>query len=807
MKKLLTFIFALCFGFFAMAQDVIMYDFNDSTQFEDWTVVENPEDTVGGYNWRYDDDMGVVYSIVNLGNTPDFRIVSPEFDVSDFDISASFLFAIGSYSSSRTARASISVYVIIDDMEYPRLQYNLVDSMAWVWYCDTISNMVDLGILDLENNQSFRVAIEFNSVSNSNALVMIDDFKFHMRDDVALLHFVGPEDGGKMEDVVMDTAEYFFAPAPEYDLPDGCVFLFWHVEDMNDNVYLLNEGDSVWVSGDMIWYAQWGYEYTVSYSINDGSDDEPDVEDAIQYLGHTVLDMGYTREHYKFGGYNTAADGSGTSYSIGDSLDLETDINGAVLSTEMWLYAQWIPINVTIHYEANGGQGVMADTAILEESDFDVEDCRFYRTGYGFDHWNTEADDSGTDYEAGETINTSDNITLYAQWTTVPTITISFDLGDAPGSTIDTVFNSGYDFVIPDYQVTYFAHSFAGWKVNGQGEVYHEGDVINYSDDVTLVAVWDDLPMVSISFSADATDAVGTMNNAIYPASDNYTIPACSFTRRGYTFVGWYEQTADTLYHVGDVVLLPEGTYTLSARWNALPTVRIVFDANSSDAIGAMSDMVAYLDSVVSLPECAFQLEGFFFTGWNTKADGTGTNFDDLQQVSFSTDTTLYAQWEEIPIVYHSISFNANGGVGSMNSVEVEDSRVFALPECSFTREGYTFAGWCTDANGNGDTLAVGEEYYVGQDRTFYAVWIAEETEGIANLSMTAMTIGPNPATAMVSVSGVNVNRLTIFSVNGQRLRIVNATSSISLDGLPTGVYMLQVNAAEGTAMRRIVKK
>ncbi|MBQ9546601.1 MAG: InlB B-repeat-containing protein [Bacteroidales bacterium] len=807
MKKIFTFIFVLCLGFVSMAQDVVLYDFNDSTQLDDWEVIVNPSDTVSGFNWHYDEDMGVVYSTIYLGNTPDFRIESPIFDVSEFDISAVYQFALGAYSFDSNTRSSISVYVIIDDMEYPRLQYNLKVSDEWVWVCDTIANLVNYGWLDLENSRTFRVAIEFNTVSNANALVMLDDFKLHKRNDKALLHFVGPEGGGTMDDYIRDTTGYFFMPAPEYEFPENNVFLFWYVIDMDGNDYILYEDDSIWVNGDMIIYAQWGAEYTVSYYENDGSSDTPtDVEDAIQYLGHVVLDMGYTRDHYVFAGYNTEPDGTGLAFAVGDTLDLITNAAGVILSTEMNLYAQWTPIMVTIHYDANGGQGTMADTSVVEDSDFDVEDCRFYRTGYGFDHWNTQANDEGIDYAAGETLNTDEDITLYAQWSPVPTITISFDLGDALDILPDTTVNAGYDFVIPEYTLKYDGYTFVGWKDVDLDRVYYTGDTINYDDDITLTAVWEAVPMATVTFNAGSADAQGVMRSATFPAANQYTIPQCTFTVEGYSFAGWYEQTNDTVYQPGDVVEFEEGDYVLVARWNALPTVTVTFDANGN-ATGVMMPLSVYLDSVFDLPYCDFERSGYTFAGWNTKADGSGVAFTDHQQVSFSTDTTLYAQWEEIPIVYHSISFNANGGVGSMNSVEVEDSRVFALPECSFTREGYTFAGWCTDANGNGDTLAVGEEYYVGQDRTFYAVWIAEETEGIANLSMAAMTIGPNPATAMVNVSGVNVNRLTIFSVNGQRLRTVNATSSISLDGMPTGVYMLQVNAAEGTAMRRIVKK
>ena len=59
---------------------------------------------------------------------------------------------------------------------------------------------------------------------------------------------------------------------------------------------------------------------------------------------------GYSKTGYTFKGWNTKADGSGTSYADEQRVKNLTSINGATIV----LYAQWEPISYTIKYDGNG---------------------------------------------------------------------------------------------------------------------------------------------------------------------------------------------------------------------------------------------------------------------------------------------------------------------------------------------------------------------------------------------------------------------------------------------------------------------
>ena len=98
----------------------------------------------------------------------------------------------------------------------------------------------------------------------------------------------------------------------------------------------------------------------------------------------------------------------------------------------------------------------------------------------------------------------------------------------------------------------------------------------------------------------------------------------------------------------------------------------------------------------------AISATGYVFNKWNTKSDGTGTSYNAGAQVKAAnvepSATTLYAIWYTNPIV----TFNCNGGTGSMNNQTVVYNTNTALTANGCSRSGYTFTKWNTAANGSG---------------------------------------------------------------------------------------------------------
>ena len=144
------------------------------------------------------------------------------------------------------------------------------------------------------------------------------------------------------------------------------------------------------------------------------------------------------------------------------------------------------------------------------------------------------------------------------------------------------------------------------------------------------------------------------------------------------------------------------------------PNHTVTFNANGGT--GSMSPQTTNVPT--ALTANAFTRTGYTFSNWNTLANGTGVTYSNGVVYSFAADLTLYAQWT---VVNHTVTFNANGGTGSM-SPQIANVPT-ALTLNTFTRSGYNFAGWNTAANGSGTAYADGATYSFAADITLYAQW------------------------------------------------------------------------------------
>lgn len=242
----------------------------------------------------------------------------------------------------------------------------------------------------------------------------------------------------------------------------------------------------------------------------------------------------------------------------------------------------------------------------------------------------------------------------------------------------------------------------------------------------------------TVVFDANADDATGGMESQDMVYGEPQDLFANGFSREGYDFAGWTTtpEWTGTLYadggRVQDLSAEDGATVTLYAQWSPWPYF-VHFDPNGAGTVDPDEalDQRFFHDQEQALMPCPFGLEGFHFTGWNTKADGSGEQFADEATVSENlTDedggsVTLYAQWERD---YYTVIFDANGGEGEMGPQRVEIGLAESLDSCSFEREGYVFAGWNTAPDGSGVSYQPGaalEEDLAeaGGQVTLYAQW------------------------------------------------------------------------------------
>ena len=154
--------------------------------------------------------------------------------------------------------------------------------------------------------------------------------------------------------------------------------------------------------------------YTVTYNDNGAtSGTVPGTQTKIAGRPVTVAQNSgsLTKTGYTFNGWNTKADGSGTSYAAGSSFTDDTNVT---------LYAQWKANTYTVTF--SGGTGGSATvTVTYDQTPPSITPPSPPTTGFSFKSYNTEKNGSGIDYYDGNGVGVgtwreSNNTTLYAQW-------------------------------------------------------------------------------------------------------------------------------------------------------------------------------------------------------------------------------------------------------------------------------------------------------------------------------------------------------------------------------------------------------
>ena len=190
---------------------------------------------------------------------------------------------------------------------------------------------------------------------------------------------------------------------------------------------------------------------TVTFDPNEGNGSM-----APQTVGKNIEtalnknDSYITRTGYSFAGWNTQANGGGTSYADGAPVTIAENLT---------LYAQWDPYKYTVSFDANKPAGAPDPAGEMTPQNFtyDVEQQlsrnNFKLTGYQFAGWNTQADGKGTPYLDEQSVKnltakSDGNVTLYGQWNPIDyTITLgSYDNGSVtanPAGTADAPVHYG----------------------------------------------------------------------------------------------------------------------------------------------------------------------------------------------------------------------------------------------------------------------------------------------------------------------------------------------------------------------------
>jgi uncharacterized repeat protein (TIGR02543 family) len=144
----------------------------------------------------------------------------------------------------------------------------------------------------------------------------------------------------------------------------------------------------------------------------------------------------------------------------------------------------------------------------------------------------------------------------------------------------------------------------------------------------------------------------------------------------------------------------------------------ITFKANGGS--GSMDSQTARKDTTVTLNANRFYRNGYTFAGWSTSSLAISADYDDCGRYTIGhSDVTLYAVWNS----GYTITFNANGGSGTMQRQFVNAGSSVTLAENTFTRSGYVFEGWALSSTATTALYMDKALCKPTSNITLYAVW------------------------------------------------------------------------------------
>lgn len=495
----------------------------------------------------------------------------------------------------------------------------------------------------------------------------------------------------------------------------GYRFDGWYTAPNGGNKYDFNTP----LTNNVTVYAHWiGNGYTVRFAGN-GATGGNTPDQAFQYnIGQNLRRNGFTRDGYTFTGWKRADNQQ--AYGDGQWINnLTTQPDGIVT-----MVAQWSANEAHIRYNPNppagktaGGNGTpnwdghTGDTPAIGGNGWTID-------GYTFAGWTTSPDGGGTKYAPGASWTANGTLTLYAQWTPGEA-GLTYDGNGATGGKTDPQ-NGVTDQKVNVRQngFTRDGYTFVRWDTQAdcRGKAVNLGDKWTLQGSSTLYACWAGNVQTLTYHGNGATDGNTAAQSG--KTGDELTTNANGFTRDGYTFVEWNTKADGTGGHYG------KGTNGV-AKWTMLPAgndLYAIWQANPANiryrddwgATGSTPDTTGVTGQNVTIAQNGFTRPGYTFTGW-ARDRRTDPSLQPGGRYTLTPGTTtLWAQWKADPA--HLI-YNINSGSTSQtrrtDGVVDQTLTVIANP---FTRSGYTFTGWNTQADGRGKAYAAGNGFRLVAD-------------------------------------------------------------------------------------------
>lgn len=366
------------------------------------------------------------------------------------------------------------------------------------------------------------------------------------------------------------------------------------------------------------------------------------------------------------------------------------------------------------------------------------------RTFYG---WSANTDANDRDVPVGDTMDRNTlnaNVrteivmparakTVYALWAINPTLSYNVNApagSNAPGTPASQTvpyntaaadksgWAAGDTGKIPGYR-------FDGWYTAPNGGNKYDFNT-PLTGNVTVYAHWVGNGY-TVRFAGNGATGGGTPDQAFqYNIGQN--LHRNGFVRDGYTFTGW--KRADNQQAYGDgqwvtnLTTQPNGIVTLVAQWSA-NEAHIRYNPNppAGKTTGGQgtANWTGHTGDTPTIGQNGWTIDGYTFAGWATSPDGSGARYAPGARWTANGTLTLYAQWTPGQA---SLTYDGNGATGGKTDPQTgKTDEKINVRDNGFTRDGYTFVTWNTQAGCKGKAVDPGDEWTLQGSSTLYACW------------------------------------------------------------------------------------
>lgn len=269
--------------------------------------------------------------------------------------------------------------------------------------------------------------------------------------------------------------------------------------------------------------------------------------------------------------------------------------------------------------------------------------------------------------------------------------TISYNANGGSGAPGSQTKTHGTDLTLSSTKPTRNGYNFSKWTTgkDGSGTSYAPGATYNANTSITLYAQW-------------------------ISACKWTTADACQKANPGYTC---------------------KSTGTDGACWDVDKPSTYTISYNANGGSGAPGSQTKTHGTDLKLSSTKPTRSGYTFVNWNTKSDGSGTNYASGATYNTNANITLYAIWKTNSsggdtTTKYTVSYNANGGSGTPSNQTKTQGTNLVLSSTKPTRSGYTFVNWNTKGDGTGKSYAPGATYSTDANLTLYAIWKTNASGG-----------------------------------------------------------------------------